>query len=84
MSMFNDITWSERKDGENCISNALKSKNYAMKFSQGHWTFLGPGSEEKWFGSSSYDQKGEWDTLASKMVQRFKESGHLCSKVSVP
>ena len=50
--------------------------NYAMKFSQGHWTFLGPGWEEKWYGSPSYDQIGEWDSLASKMVQRHKESGH--------
>ena len=48
-----------------------------MKFPQGHWTFLGSGSEEKWYGSSSYAQKGEWDSAANKMVQRFKETGHL-------
>ena len=76
MSMFNDIDWSKRKNDENCILNAEKVKNYAMKFSQGHWTFLGPGSEEKWYGSSSYAQKGEWDSLANKMVQQFKETGH--------
>ena len=46
---------SKRKDDENCISNAEQ----VMKFSQGHWTFLGPGSEEKWYGSSSCDQKKE-------------------------
>ena len=54
MSMFNDIHW--KKHNENCISNAEKVKNDAMKFSQGHWTYLGPGSEEQWYGSSSYDQ----------------------------
>ena len=27
-----------------------------MKFLPGHWTFLGPGSEEKWHGDS-HDQK---------------------------
>ena len=51
-----------------------------MQFSQGHWTFLGPGSEEKLYGISSYAQKGEWDSTANKMVQRFKETGHLVFK----
>ena len=35
-----------------------KVKNYGMRFSQGHWRFLGPGSEKKWCGSSSHAQKG--------------------------
>ena len=64
------------KNDDNCISNSEKVKNYAMKFPQGHWTFLGSGSEEKWYGSSSYAQKG-WDSTANKMVQQFKETGHL-------
>ena len=64
MSMFNDI--------ENCISNAKKVKNYSKRFLSGHWTFLGPGSEKKWYGSS-YD--GQWDRTANKMVQQFKETG---------
>ena len=49
-SMFNDIEW--KKNDENCISNAEKVKNYAMRFLQGHWRFLGRGSEEKWYGDS--------------------------------
>ena len=57
MSMFNDNDWN--KNDEKCFSNAEKPKNYAMRFSQGHLTFLGPGSEEKWYGSSSYAQKGQ-------------------------
>ena len=47
-----------------------------MKFSQGHWTFFGPRSEEKLYGKSSYSLKGEWDPLANKMVQRFQGTGH--------
>ena len=74
MSMFNDIDW--KNNDENCISNAERGKNYAKKFLPGHWTYLGPGSEEKWYGSSSYAQKGEWDSAANKMIQRFKETGH--------
>ena len=66
MSMFNDIEW--KTNDENCMSNAEKVKNDAMRFSQGHWTFLGPGSEEKWYGNSSYAQKKrKWDSTANKM-----------------
>ena len=41
---WNDIEW-ETND-ENCTPNPEKIKNYAMKFSQAHWRFLGPRSEE--------------------------------------
>ena len=75
MSMFNDIDWSKRKNVENCILNAENVKKYAMKFAQGHWTFLGPGSEEKWYGSSSYAQKEDgilqptkWYSDSKKLV----------------
>ena len=37
---------------------------------------MGPGSEEKWYGSSNHAQKGQWNCVAAKMVQRFKETGH--------
>ena len=77
MSGFNDIEWEKC---ENSISNAEKVKIYAMEFLQGRWIFLGPGWEEKWYGSSSYAQKGEPDSTANKMVQRFKETGHLVFK----
>ena len=67
MSMFNDI---ERKTNDvNCISNAEKVKSYAMKFSKGHWTFLGPGSEEKWCGHCFLRSQRKWDSTADKMVQ---------------
>ena len=56
--------------------NAEKVKNYARRFSQGHMTFLGPGSEEKWYGNSSHAQKKQWNCTADKKVQRFKETGH--------
>ena len=69
MSKFNDIEW--KKNVENCISNAKKVKNYSKRFLPGHWTFLGPCSEKKWYGSSL---AGEWDRTANKMVQQFKET----------
>ena len=79
MSLFNDIV--SRKNDENCITNAEQVKKYAMKFLPGHWTFLGPGSEEKW-GGDSHDHKGQWNCTANKTVQRFKGTGHLVFKSS--
>ena len=46
MSVFNDIDWTTKGNGEKCISNSEKAHAHAERFSQGHWTFLGPGSEE--------------------------------------
>ena len=71
MSMFDDILW--KTDDENCVSNAEKVQNYAKRFSPGHWTFLGPGSEERY--GDSPPQKGQWDHTANKMIQKFKEAG---------
>ena len=36
--------------------------------------FLGPGSEKRWYGDS---HGGRWDRTANKIVQQFKETGHL-------
>ena len=76
MSMFN--VWNT--NDENCVSNAEKVKNYAKRFLEGHWTFLGPDSEEKWYGSSKHAQKGQWNCTADKMIQRIKETGHPVSQ----
>ena len=50
ISMFDDIEW--KKNDDKCIANADEVRNYAMNFLQGHWTFLGPGSGNKWYGDS--------------------------------
>ena len=75
-SMFNDIDWTRKGNDEICISNSEKVKTHAKKFSQGHWTFLGPGDEKKWYGKAKYAPEGKWDSAPSQMVQRFKETGH--------
>ena len=69
MSMFNDIDWTRKGNDGICISNSEKVKEYAERFLQGHWTFLGPGDEKKWQG-------GKWDSTATQMVERFKDTGH--------
>ena len=69
--MFNDITW--KKDDQNCISSAGKVKACAKKCNPGHWNFLGPGLETRWYGDSHY---GQWDRTANRKIQQFKETGH--------
>ena len=44
MSVFNEIDWTKRGTSENC-STSEQVKNYAKRFSRGHWTFLDHGDE---------------------------------------
>ena len=76
MSVFNDIDRTLKGNEGNCISNSDKVKTYAQRFSQGHWTFFGLGDEKKWYGNRKNKPEGKWDSVDSKMVQRFRETGH--------
>ena len=80
MSMFNDIDWTRTGNDGICISNSEKVKEYAKRFSQGHWTFLGPGNEKKWYGTFPYTPNEKCDSTATQMVERFKDTGHLVFK----
>ena len=77
MSMVNDISWGSQDNEQECELNAKLVSIYARRFSPGRWSFLGPGSEKKWY--STYDSKpqGEWDIVAELMMITFSESGHL-------
>ena len=59
MSMFDDIDWRKKGNDGICISNSEKVKEYAKRFSRGHWTFLGPGDEKEWYGTLPYTPKGK-------------------------
>ena len=50
MSMYNDITWGEKRNTERCEYNSKTIADYARKFPRGRWSFLAPGSEKKWYG----------------------------------
>ena len=53
MSMFNDFSWRTEDNEQECESNANLVSIYAKRLSPGRWSFLGPGSEKKWY--STYD-----------------------------
>ena len=53
-----------------------KVTEYAKRFSRGHWTFLGPGDEKKWYGTLPCTFEGKWNFTATRMVERFNDTGH--------
>ena len=64
------------KDNEKeCKSNAQLVSLFAKRFAAGQWSFLGPGSEKKWYSISEDSPQGEWDKIAEKMMLTFAESG---------
>ena len=49
MSMFNDISCDKKDNEEECLASAKVVSIFAKKFGKGHWSFIGPGSEKKWY-----------------------------------
>ena len=50
----------------------------------GQWSFLGLGSEKKWYSISADSPQGEWDRIAEKMVLEFGESKHPVFRATSP
>ena len=84
MSMFNDISWGSKDNEKECESNVQLVSLYAKRFGAGQWSFLGPGSEKKWYSISEDSTQGEWDTMAEKMMSEFVESGHPIFRATSP
>ena len=74
----------DRDDNKNeCLKNAEFVKTFARRFGIGQWSFIGPGSEKKWYPSESSPQ-GEWDHVAEEMLLKFAESGHPMFRSTTP
>ena len=84
MSMFNDISWGSQDSEKEYELSAQLVSLYARRFSPGRWSFLGPGSEKKWYSTHDSKPQGEWDRVAESMMIRFKESGHPVSRATSP
>ena len=82
MSMFNDISWGSEDNEQECESNANLVSIYARRFSP--WSFLGSGSEKKWYSTHDSRPQGEWDRVAELMMIKFGESGHPVFRVTSP
>ena len=77
MSIFNDIEWDAKGNEKICGNNSKRVREYARRFPRGHWSFVGPGSEKKWYATYNSKPNGCWDRTAEEMMQNFQRSGHL-------
>ena len=83
MSMFNDISCNRYDNKDECLKNAEFVKTFAKRFGIGQWSFIGPGSEKKWYPSENSPQ-GAWDHVAEEMLLLFAESGHPIFRSTTP
>ena len=63
--------------------NANIVKTFAGSFGIGQWSFIGPGSEKKWYPSEN-SPHGAWDHIAAEMLLEFAESGHPIFRATTP
>ena len=84
ISMFNDIIWRIIDTAKECIANATLVSAFAKRFPAGRWSFLGPGSETKWYSAYNDRPEGEWDRVAELMMIKFRESGHPVFRATSP
>ena len=59
MSMFNDISWGSKDNEQESELSAHLVSICAERFSPGQWSFLGPGSEKKWYSTHYSKPQGE-------------------------
>ena len=83
MSMFNDIFCDRFDNKDDCLRNTNIVKTFAGRFGIGQWSFIGPGSEKKWYPSENSPQ-GAWDHVAEDMLLLFADSGHPIFRSTTP
>ena len=74
MSMSNDISCDNKGNEEECLANAKVVSILAKKFGKGQWSFIGPGSEKKWYSMEEDSPQRIWDLIAEKMLLELAES----------
>ena len=84
MSMFNDISCGTKDNETDCPANAKLVSLYARRFGKGQWSFIGLGSEKKWYCISENSPQGVWDKIAGRMMVEFAESGRPIFRATSP
>ena len=84
MSMFNDISCETKDNEKECLANARLVPLYARRFGKGQWSFIGPGSEKKWYSIKEDSPQGIWDKIAERMLLEFAESGCPIFRATTP
>ena len=81
--MFNDISCDRYDNKDECLKNTEFVKTSAKRFGIGQWSFIGPGSERKWYPSGNSPQ-GASDHVAEDMLLKFEGSGHPIFRSATP
>ena len=84
MSMFNDNSCGTKDNEEECVANVKIVSILARMFGIGQWSFVGPGSEKKWYSMKEDSPQGIWDYIAEKLLLEFAESGHPIFRATTP
>ena len=66
------------------MANVKVVSIYAKKFGKGQWSFIGPGSEKKWYSMEENSPQGIVDHIAEKMLVEFAESGCPIFRATTP
>ena len=80
MTSYGDLKIMKKE----CESSAQLVSLYAKRFLPGQWSFLGPGSEKKWYSSSEDSPQEEWDRIAEQIMLTFAESTHPVFRSTSP
>ena len=84
ISQVNDISCRTKDNETECLANARLVPLYARRFGKGHWSFIGPGSEKKWYSIKEDSPQGIWDQIAGRMLLEFAESGCPLFRATTP
>ena len=69
-----DKGWNLKKKN---VSYSIEAKDYAHSFTKGHWSSLGPRTEETWYGTHTYRPNGFRIRSAEMTMLHLGESEHL-------
>ena len=84
MSMFNDILVDQKTMKKNAWRMPNSFLCMQKRFGKGQWSFIGPGSEKKWYCISEDSPQGAWDNIAEEMLLEFAKSGHPTFRATTP
>ena len=74
-----NVQWhwlGEKRNKQIWMSNSSDVAAYAGRFPEGHWSFLGPETEEKWYGTHIHNPNGLWNEVAELMMINLRASRH--------
>ena len=81
---FTGISCGTKDNEQECLAHARVVSVYARRFGTGQWSFIGPGTEKKWYSIKEDSPQGIWDNIAEKMLVEFAESGCPIFRATTP